>query len=117
MLNLLCPIFLDFAPIFDKSKLLGVCLHSLHPQLLHHWILVTHFMLSQHPSESATIHHFPSAAESQQWKSFSKQRVIPEPKACCFTYTDERCDKRSALVRLPVPNNHIQQETLRTRAY
>jgi len=31
-------IFNDLAQIFDKSKLFGVRLHSLHPRLLHHWL-------------------------------------------------------------------------------
>jgi len=29
--------FRDFAQIFDKSKLLGVRFHPLHPRLLRHW--------------------------------------------------------------------------------
>jgi len=30
-------IFRGFARMFDKSKLLGVCLNPLHPRLLHRW--------------------------------------------------------------------------------
>jgi len=37
-------IFRDVARIFNKSKLLGVRLHPLHPRLQHHW-LNTYFLL------------------------------------------------------------------------
>jgi len=32
-------IFRDYAQIFNKSKLLGMRLHPLHPRLLHHWLV------------------------------------------------------------------------------
>jgi len=38
--NICAWIFRDFAQIFNKSNLLGVRLHPLHPQLLHHWLLL-----------------------------------------------------------------------------
>jgi len=39
-------IFRDFARTFDKSKLLGVRLHPLHPRLLHHYFGLWLFFLS-----------------------------------------------------------------------
>jgi len=37
MSKLFAHIFLDFAQIFEKSKVFEVYLRLLHPQLLHHW--------------------------------------------------------------------------------
>jgi len=35
-----CPNFQGLCPVFNNSKLLGVCLHPMHPRLLNHWTRV-----------------------------------------------------------------------------